>query len=269
MRKIRYIDFDYSCLQKQFPGVRKNFFQPELFVVPEIKKEASWGKKLLKQTMNCSVALGIFVLLFYFLPSGVMYFFPQLMAGMIEDGVAREVDAETGEGIVLAQIPENKIAGQKEIKEIIKPEYDLNLQSGQWIEIDSVDIAAEIFTNESISEEKEVEALLEEGVYAYPGNRDYGSQENMVIIAGHHFNSWLPSNERTESFQDLDKVGVGEVIEIIDDQKKWTYKVETITKDVKIEDLGADLVLYTCVFWWDSDLRLFVYADLVAVDNLE
>jgi hypothetical protein len=36
-----------------------------------------------------------------------------------------------------------------------------------------------------------------------------------------------------------------------------------VEQAAEISELDADLIAYTCVYWWDSKLRLFVYGRLV------
>ncbi len=250
-----------QVLSESFVKVRSRFFNAALFDYDEIVIKKSWKEKLLRTSLNSSIVLAVLVLAFYFLPEGIMKVFPQIENQFIKaEELTQELTNEQMEQIILKQLPERiNIESTMEVK----PKYDLNFPAGQWLEIKSVGIKTEILTNTNIEETKEVDKLLEKGVYVYPGFSEYGNPEKMAIIAGHHYNMWTSIKQKEQSFQKLDEVQIGDIITVTDNQKQWTYKVKAISKNTRIQDNSADLVLYTCVFWWDSELRLFVYADLV------
>lgn len=249
--------------QKQrgnFSRVRKGFFNENLFDYDALEMGPAWQQSLLKGFCNTSIVLAVLVVMFYFLPEAVTNFFPQITQHLIK---AEQVAAEPKEEeIILAQLPDQKESTTETLEKTLKPKYDLNFPAGQWLEINSVGIKTEILTNDAVDEKKEVKKLLEKGVYVYPGYTDYGDPDQTVIIAGHHYNMWTSVKQNEESFQKLDKVNVGDLVTITDNQKQWTYRVYKVEKGENITD-EADLVMYTCVFWWDSKLRLFVYAELV------
>jgi sortase (surface protein transpeptidase) len=61
----------------------------------------------------------------------------------------------------------------------------------------------------------------------------------------------------------LKDLQVGDLVQVIDDYKIWTYEVYKVEEAREISDREADLILYTCVWWWDSKLRLLVYAKII------
>lgn len=263
-------EVDVNYLTKEFPLIRKRFFDESLFSTGEkvaIKQKHKNGSRLLQNTLNCGVALGMFVLLFYFLPQTLMRFFPGIATNLIKAEETKRLKNTTEtntsiEQIILTELPEQLEESDSVIDKKIKPKYDLNAPIGQWLEIPSVEIKSELLTTTTLDDKKEVNKILDKGIYVYPENKDYGNPAKMTILAGHHYNMWTSEKQNSRSFQKLNEVNIGDLVTITDNQKQWTYKVYKIVQGSTIEDQEADLLMYTCVFWWNSDLRLFVYANL-------
>ena len=260
-KKPQIREAELVFLSKSFPEMRKCFFDDSLFVPRKQKK--SWRKFLVKNALNVGMVLGLATLVGYFVPQGVAMIFPDLTVNLIRANEVNEekVDKIQIEQIVLDSVPNTQEENSESKK--IKPRYNLNAPAGQWLQIDAIGIEAEILTNDDISKADEVKKILDQGIYAYPGKNMYGDDKQMVILAGHHYNMFTSKKQDSETFQKLDQAQVGDRVIITDDQKQWTYEVYKVEKSAQIDEPTADLVMYTCVFWWDDDLRLFVYANLV------
>lgn len=267
------IEMESDYLTQKFPLLRKRFFDESLFldeVATVSKKSPGLQQKLLKNIFNCSIALAVFVLLFYFLPQGLMKVFPGIATNLIKAEETKKNENENNkneanEQIILTNLPIQNDASSSGSNKKIKPKYDLNFPIGQWLEIPTVKIKSELLTTETLTDKKEINKILDKNIYVYPENKDYGNPDKMTILAGHHYNMWTSEKQNNQSFQKLDQVKIGDTVTITDNQKQWTYKIYKIAQGTTIEDQTADLVMYTCVFWWNNDLRFFVYANLETV----
>lgn len=263
-------EIDTNYLNQEFPLIRRRFFDESLFLTEEvavIKQSRRRGKNFLKNALNSSIALAMFVLLFYFLPQGLMKIFPGIATNLIKAEEMKRAEKanqtnELDEQIILTNLPEQREESASNSARKIKPKYDLNFPAGQWLEIPTVEIKSELLTSVSLDDKKEVNKILDKGIYAYPDNKEYGNPDKMTILAGHHYNMWTSEKQNGQSFQKLKEVVVGDLVTITDNQKQWNYRVYKIAQGSTIEETEADLVMYTCVFWWNNDLRLFVYANL-------
>lgn len=108
------------------------------------------------------------------------------------------------------------------------------------------------------------EEALKKGVWRVS---DFGAppQEGTpVILAAHRFGylAWTNEFRYKNSFFNLPKMAVGDMINIIWRQRKYTYVVYATDKSDEIKDYTADLILYTCETLTGPE-RIFVYARLV------
>ncbi len=108
-------------------------------------------------------------------------------------------------------------------------------------------------------------STLNQGVWRLPGTATPDQGGNMVIAA--HRWKWLPTSNK--SFYDIDKMKVGDMVEVTWNGTLYKYKVSTIktvTPD-KIDILQntdtAKLTLFSCAPLFSSKYRLVVQADLV------
>ncbi|MDO5561703.1 MAG: sortase [bacterium] len=253
-----------QCLRGNFPQVRQRFFDERLFNGELATPPVNWKKFVINTSLNCSLAVGALMLVAYFVPQWTFNLFPVLTENFIqaeELKTPETTDAAT-EQLILSSLPErDEISATATAK--IKPKYNLNLPAGQWLQIESVGIDAQILSNGDINDKKAVNKILDQGIYAYPEFASYGSQNKPVILAGHHYNMWTSVSKDTQSFQKLDQVQVGDVVVITDNQKQWTYQIYKVEQAAALTEENADLIMYTCVFWWDSELRLFTYGHLI------
>ncbi len=113
-------------------------------------------------------------------------------------------------------------------------------------------------------------STLNKGIWHLPGTANPDQIGNTVIAA--HRWKWLPTSHK--SFYDIDKVKVGDPIEVTWDGVLYTYKVirvSTVTPE-KVEILQntgiAKLTLFSCAPLFSSKYRLVVEAELISTSNI-
>lgn len=111
-----------------------------------------------------------------------------------------------------------------------------------------------------IHEGTDWENILKDGIWRVPEFADPESGKP-VILAAHRWGyvSWTNSFRRLNSFYNLPKLQNGDEIQIVWNQRSFTYKVYDSQTGTQITDYSADLILYTCQLW-DSPVRVFRYA---------
>lgn len=152
---------------------------------------------------------------------------------------------------------------QKEVaveEEYELPEQDKSLSTEPSVIIKKIGIATEIIEQPF----ENYEVALEQGVWRVP---DFGTpleRQKPIILVAHRFGYtyWTQDYREKNSFYNLPRLVEGDQIEIIWDQRKFTYEVYQKEEGEDISHYGADLILYTCRFW-NSDIRIFVYAKLI------
>lgn len=110
------------------------------------------------------------------------------------------------------------------------------------------------------------EAALRKGVWRVS---DFGAPDGdsvPIILAAHRFGylAWTNSYRHKNSFYNLPKVNVGDIVEIDWNQRKYLYEVYATSKGSIILDYSADLILYTCETLTGEE-KMFVYARLIVI----
>jgi sortase (surface protein transpeptidase) len=110
------------------------------------------------------------------------------------------------------------------------------------------------------------EAALKKGVWRVSDFGAPGEEGVPVILAAHRYGylAWTNLYRRQNSFFNLPKLKVGDRLEIVYQQRKYTYEVYSEGKGSEIMDYTADLILYTCESLTGEE-RVFRYAKLVKV----
>ena len=241
--------FDYNTTS---PGVRQS--KTAVAVLSD-----SWIDFLL----NFFMSLAIIVTLVYFLPGVLTRYFNVGVSG--KSLSAQQVILED----IPTELPLSEPAAEVEPEQInplvheVAPHYDLSMPEGRWLISDSAGIRAPLSTNASIQNDSEVSALMENGAYIYPQFNNIGWKGKLTILAGHHYNMAITQEKAQSSFQNLKNLQVGDVVQIADDYKVWNYEIYKIEESKTITEASPDLLVYTCVYWWDSELRLFAYGRIV------
>ncbi len=163
---------------------------------------------------------------------------------------------------------ENTVAATPAAELINLPPKNENLPEGQWLIIPRIGVRTEIRVT------ADPEEALQKGVWLAP---EYGRPEQLdelgektlpLIMAAHRYGWqwwWKDDYWRYHSFYKLPELEPGDLVEIIAEQRKWTYEIFAGEEGEEITNYEADLILYTCKFL-SSPLRHFRYARLI---NLE
>ncbi len=139
------------------------------------------------------------------------------------------------------------------------PEQRENLPKGDWLIIPLIGV------NTQLQRTAEPEQALETGVWWVPDFGLPGDLEKPMIVSGHRYGWkwwWKSDYWRYHSFYRLPELKMGDVIEIISDQRKWVYQIYDGEEGTEITDYQADLILYTCKHLY-SPQRIFRYARLI------
>jgi len=141
---------------------------------------------------------------------------------------------------------------------------DISLPEGHYLNIPSIGVDTVIWEGELDNYDK----ALHKGVWRVS---DFGSPAEAsakeggrsVILAAHRFGylDWTQEYRLKNSFYELPKLKNGDVVEIVWDQRRYTYQVQRIEEATEISDYSSDLIMYTCKFLV-SPIRIFVYATL-------
>lgn len=140
------------------------------------------------------------------------------------------------------------------------PTKDISLPEGHYVSIPAIGVDTIIWE----ATEADYESALKRGVWRVPEFGEPGQTGKPTIFVAHRFGyiDWAQSYRLANSFYNLPKLKVGDSVEVIWDQRRYTYSVERVVEGEKIDDYSGDLILYTCKFLV-SPLRIFVYARLV------
>lgn len=138
------------------------------------------------------------------------------------------------------------------------PPIDKSLPTENGLIIDKIGVRGELHEGTDYS------SILKTGLWHVP---DFGTPENNqqpIIIAAHRWGylTWTNSFRTLNSFYNLPKLKTGDKVEIIWNQRKYTYEIYASEEGEQITDYGANLILYTCQLW-NSPLRIFKYAKLI------
>lgn len=87
-----------------------------------------------------------------------------------------------------------------------------------------------------------------------------------TILAAHRYGylAWTNTFRRLNSFFNLPKLKVGDLVEISWQQRKYRYEIYAEDRGEAISDYSADLILYTCESL-NGPVRIFKYARLIKI----
>ena len=219
-----------------------NAYSPENSQLP--KKLSGFLVKAAKFT----AILGIIFLLASFLPA-VWY--------NVVSGGAQKIS----EFLVKPEIKEEPL-GKQEKKIDYQPQIDSSLSFESKLKIPSIRVDTKI--HEAVLDN--YESALKLGVWRVS---DFGSpydRSKPTIIVAHRYGylAWSNLYRRLNSFHNLPKLKVGDIVEIDWQQRKYVYSVYAESKGEEITDYSADLILYTCETL-NSPIRMFKYARLLEI----
>lgn len=214
----------------------------------EIKILRKKQKRILKLTKIFAV-LGIIFLVLSFAPS-VWY----NLAAKVDDFSIALLD--TVKGAKKEEVPD------KPIKVDYQPRVDSKLPIATTLIIPSIKVNTQIQEASS----NNYETALKKGVWRVP---DFGTPYDRkipTIFAAHRFGylAWSNLYRRYNSFYNLPKLKIGEIVEVYYKQRKYVYEVYGEGRGEDITDYSADLILYTCETL-NSKVRIFKYARLLEI----
>ena len=135
------------------------------------------------------------------------------------------------------------------------------------IEIPSIELSATI-ANPSATDIKTLDAWLLKGAVRWPASAKLGEEGNVVLF-GH--SSYLPvvKNPAYKTFNDIQKLKVGDHITVSSLGTSYTYAVRSVAKEdanqgaIPLQVTGKVLPLATCNSFATKDDRFVVTADFV------
>lgn len=140
-----------------------------------------------------------------------------------------------------------------------QPPKDETLPQGDWLVIPRIGVRTQLRATDVADE------ALNEGVWMVPGYGKPGDMSQPIIVAAHRFGWkwwWQSDYWKYNSFYLLPDTQPGDIVEVISDQRKWTYEIYGGEEGQEITDYNADMILYTCKLL-DSPVRHFRYARLI------
>jgi sortase (surface protein transpeptidase) len=143
-----------------------------------------------------------------------------------------------------------------------QPAKDPSLPKQNTLILDTTGINTEIHEAQDV----DYEEALRKGVWRVP---DFGTpfdRSKPLILAAHRFGylKWSIPYRLRNSFYNLPKLKIGDTVEIVWNQRKYTYAVYGEEKGELIGDYEADLILYTCEDL-NSNVRIFKYSKLLEI----
>lgn len=147
-------------------------------------------------------------------------------------------------------------------KDVYQPKFDPKLPLESRLKINSIGVD----TNLTEATLPNYEDALRKGVWRVS---DFGSPADRTkptILVAHRYGylAWTNIFRRKNSFYNLPKLEVGDTVEIIWKQRKYTYEVYAEGEGEEITDYQANLILYTCENL-NSPVRVFKYARLLEI----
>ncbi len=147
--------------------------------------------------------------------------------------------------------------GSQVEKKVELPARNENLPKGNWLIIPRIGVRTQLQSSQDPAE------ALKQGVWMAPDYGQPGGDNDLpIILAAHRFGWewwWQTDYWKYHSFYQLPDLELGDIVEVISDQRKWTYEIYAGEQGETITDYEADLILYTCKFL-NSPLRYFRYA---------
>jgi LPXTG-site transpeptidase (sortase) family protein len=213
-------------------------------------------KALLKIFANTNIALGVIAIIastitVLFVGFPKLFFFLNINSTEIEMAtLTQSLDTD------FQSYQRHSTESNEEIIEENKiPELDFSLPNKRILNIPKINVSGEIYEGEDYDE------LLEKGIWRI---NDFGTPESnsVMILTSHRFGhiSWTNDYRNKNSFFNLPKTTAGDYIEIVWDQRLYTYEVYKVEESLDISDYDADLILYTCKLF-NSPVRIFRYAN--------
>lgn len=134
------------------------------------------------------------------------------------------------------------------------PPLDSSLPKENGLIIDKIGVKG------AIHEGADFEQQLRLGIWREP---KFGTPDSNLptVLASHRWGylAWTNAFRRLNSFYALPDLKVGDQVQVIWNQRKYTYEITKEDTGTTISSFDFDLILYTCQLW-DSPVRVFKYA---------
>lgn len=219
------------------------YFDPE----PKRKrgKKESVSDFLLKLSRIMAI-LGVIGLIISFAPFLISWF---------GNGFKTYINLSKNEATNITQVEEN-------VRSTFQPAFDPKLSKDNRLKITSIGVDTEI--QEATYDN--YETALRAGVWRVSDFGAPSANSMPTILAAHRYGylAWTNSYRRNNSFYNLPKLKVGDTVEVVWRQRKYTYEVYAEGEGKEITDYTADLILYTCVDLTGPE-RIFRYARLLEI----
>jgi len=215
--------------------------------------------KLFRGTLYVYKALGV-LLLVVALGLVVLNFTPGLWYYIDQNAVTKDneslVEAVKAENLTPATV------AQPEVSEPVVPKLP-DFNAGHPLEtrliIDKVGINAEIHQG------GDGEKGLEKGVWQPDG---FGNPMSSIpmLLASHRYGllGWSNDYRTSNSFNKLPELNVGDEFSVIYQQRDFRYRVTSKYEATTLENVQADMVLYTCKYF-GSPVRIVITAEKIPV----
>lgn len=168
---------------------------------------------------------------------------------------------ETSQQMVKQSQAAEQVQPIPQVEPVVEITRDKTLPEGHYLSIPKIGVDTVIWEGEGDNYEK----ALRKGVWRV---NDFAEPENPggkpIILAAHRFGyiDWTQDYRLKNSFYNLPKLINGDMVEIVWNQRRYTYQIQRVEEGPEITDYSSDLILYTCKFLV-SPIRIFAYAKLV------
>lgn len=213
-------------------------------------KKLQKKEKMLLASIKIFLLLGIIFLVLSFAPS-IWY----SLASQVDDFSVAILTTVLDKEKTIEQKPQVTIPDWQ-------PVFDSKLSRDTTLTITEIGIDTKI--NERTYQD--YEDALKLGVWRVPDFGTPADRSKPTILAAHRFGylEWSNLYRRHNSFFNLPKLKIGDLIEISYKQRKYIYEIYAEDRGEEISDYSANLILYTCETL-NSKVRIFKYARLLQI----
>lgn len=192
--------------------------------------------------------LGIILIFFAYLPSLVFWIEGTFFG--------------TKDNFKLTEAEVQNLTAEPAVEEKYMPPYDPRLPKENRLIVQAIGVDTPI--QEATYDN--FEEALKNGVWRVSDFGAPGEEGIPVILAAHRYGYiyWTNTFRRLNSFYNLPKLKVGDVVEIYWHQRKFTYEIYAESRGEEITDYSANLILYTCESL-NGPVRIFKYARLLKI----
>lgn len=214
--------------------------------------------KIFQWFLNLIISAVIVVGFAWISPKVYYHFFPVKNV----PAISKEKESPLGGDFELGAKASDLVFDEKKTKNDYLPPKQDYLPEGDWLVIPRIGVRSQLQPTDNYQD------ALDTGLWLVPDFAKPGQYDLPMIVAGHRYGWnwwWKDDYWKYNSFYLLPDVEPGDIVEVISDQRKWTYEIYAGEEGAQISDYDADLILYTCKYL-SGPARYFRYARLI---NLE